>query len=109
MSTLGERLKKLREINNYSQKRVADALKISNVQLSRYESDTRQPDYDTLLKISDFFGKSVDYLLTGKEKEKVSENPNLFFFDMEGLSEEEIQDIQSHIEYVKWKAKQNKK
>ena len=35
--------------------------------ISQYETGKRQPDYETLLKFSDFFGVSVDYILTGTE------------------------------------------
>ncbi len=63
MDTLGKRLKILRERNNYSQKRVADAIGLTNVQLSRYESGDRNPDPDTLNLLADFFGVSTDYLL----------------------------------------------
>lgn len=63
MSTFAHRLKKIREQNKFSQKRVADALGISNVQLSRYESGDRKPDPEMIKAIADFFEVSVDYLL----------------------------------------------
>ncbi|MGG3890084.1 helix-turn-helix domain-containing protein [Metabacillus fastidiosus] len=63
MSILGKRIKYLRERNNYSQKRVAEALGISNVQLSRYESGDRKPDPDMITAISDYFDVPADYLL----------------------------------------------
>jgi transcriptional regulator with XRE-family HTH domain len=63
ISTLGKRLKYLREKNNYSQKRVAEAIGLTNVQLSRYESGDRKPDPDTINLLADFFNVSTDFLL----------------------------------------------
>ena len=63
MITLGSRIKQLRELRNINQKDFAKKINISNVVLSRYESDERKPDYDTLQHIADFFEVSTDYLL----------------------------------------------
>lgn len=71
MSSLGMRIKKLREQNNISQKDFAKKIDVSNVVLSRYESDERKPDYDTLEKIADYFEVTVDFLL-GRPKTPAS-------------------------------------
>ena len=60
---LGSRLKKLREEKGLSQVKLAKALSISNVMISRYENNRRTPDYATLNKLADFYGVSTDYLL----------------------------------------------
>jgi hypothetical protein len=52
---------------------------------------------------------SVEYLLRGIETPSKKEKENLFFFDIEGLNDEEIEDIQRHINYVKWKSEQERK
>ena len=67
MATLGSRIKNLREKQDIKQIDFAKKLGVSNVVLSRYESDERKPDYDTLQIIADFFEVSTDYLLSGKE------------------------------------------
>lgn len=64
MKTIGSKLKYLREINDYSQKRVATAVGISNVQLSRYESGDRTPDPYILKKLADFYNVNMDYFVT---------------------------------------------
>lgn len=61
--TLGVRIRNLRESYNLSQKQLADALSLSNVQLSRYELGSRTPDPDTIVKIATFFNVSTDFLL----------------------------------------------
>ncbi|WP_341320352.1 helix-turn-helix transcriptional regulator [Solibacillus sp. FSL H8-0523] len=68
MASLGSRIKGLREKCNISQKDFAVKIGVSNVVLSRYESDERKPDYDTLQLIADFFEVSTDYLLGRIEK-----------------------------------------
>lgn len=114
MSLLGKRIKHLREKNNYSQKRVADALGISNVQLSRYESGDRKPDPDTIVAIAKYYDVSTDYLLgkTENEKKEVDDekemkeffsNPrlNVFFKEMADSPEEQLEELQEFWEIIK--------
>ncbi|GGL53130.1 helix-turn-helix domain-containing protein [Sporolactobacillus putidus] len=62
-NTLGSRIRFLRDEKNLSQVEMADQLKISNVQLSRYESGARKPDPDMLVQIADYLNVSTDFLL----------------------------------------------
>lgn len=105
---LKDQLIKLRKQKNKTQEEVAKFLGITRPAYTAYESGNRQPDYDSLIKLAEYYDVSLDYLLTGKETKNKNEG-NLFFFDIEGLTEEEIEDIKRHIEYVKWKAKQERK
>lgn len=66
-----QKLKKLRTENGYSQRSLAKELKITPSAIGNYESGIRQPDNDTLLKLSRFFGVSVDYLITSDEKNEI--------------------------------------
>ena len=60
---LGDKIKELRISNNYTQDDLAKKLKISKSTIGMYEQNRRSPDLDTLLKISDIFNVSTDYLL----------------------------------------------
>lgn len=60
---LGERIAKLRKQRNLSQYDLAERLGFSRGKLANYEQGSRQPDYDTLQKIADYFEVSTDYLL----------------------------------------------
>lgn len=40
---------------------------ISREALSYYENGKRSPDIDMLVKLSEYFHVSIDYLITGKE------------------------------------------
>ncbi|GAV22664.1 helix-turn-helix domain-containing protein [Carboxydothermus pertinax] len=61
--TLAERLVELRQSRGLTQKELADFLNISRSALSLYETGKREPDYETLLKLANFFEVNVDYLL----------------------------------------------
>ncbi|USK56354.1 helix-turn-helix transcriptional regulator [Cytobacillus solani] len=104
---LKEQLVKLRKKHKKTQEDIAKILGITRPAYTAYESGNRQPDYDSLIKLAQYYDVSLDHLLTGKEKVE-NKNENLFFFDMEGLTAEEIEDIKRHIEYVKWKAQQER-
>ena len=67
MTKIKERLKRLRKENGVSRKEVADYIGVSVSAYSNYEQGIREPSLDVLLKLSDFFDTTCDYLL-GKEK-----------------------------------------
>jgi HTH-type transcriptional regulator, competence development regulator len=123
---LGETIAKLRKEKGLSQYELADRLGFSRGKLSNYEQGSRQPDYDTLKKIADYFDVSIDHLLGREEKGKTKEDSleevnNLVkeygieqfgFFDIEkwkDLSQEDIEEIKKHFEYVVFQAKQRNK
>ena len=59
------RLRDLRLNQGLSQKVIADYLGCSTVVYSRYETGSREPSMDTLMRLADYFNVSIDYL-TGK-------------------------------------------
>lgn len=63
-------LKNLREVNNVTQDQLADYLKVSRSTVAGYETKSRQPDYERLEKISEFFHVSIDYLIRGWTEEQ---------------------------------------
>lgn len=64
---LGERLKHLRHGRKISQTDVAQYIGITRSAYSHYESNNRQPVYETIIKLAAYFNVSVDYLLVGGE------------------------------------------
>ena len=103
---IGKRIKELREKRNWSQVFVSEKLHIDNSVLSKIESGKRDLEAPLLYKLADLFEISADEIRGIKNKK--SDKGNLYFFDMEGLSKEEIDDIKRHIEFVKWKAKEER-
>lgn len=64
--TLGDKLSKLRKENNYTQELLADVLGVSRQAISKWESDTTYPETDKLIRMSELFDCSLDYLLKDK-------------------------------------------
>jgi len=65
-------------------KELAEAIGIRQQTVSLYKNGETQPTPETLVKIAEFFGVSVDYLLTGISSENKAINEEL------GLSEDAI-------------------
>ena len=75
MDGFGERLKKLRRDANMTQKDLADYLGVVPSAVGKYERVLDSyPSVEILLKLSDYFHVSVDYLLRGKESSQAIEN-----------------------------------
>lgn len=62
-----ERLKELRNEKELSQTELAKELKVSQRSISSWETGFRQPDFETLRLIAEYFDVTTDYLL-GIEK-----------------------------------------
>lgn len=60
---LGDNLKLLLEQHGMTQKELAHELDITPAALGNYIRNIREPDYNTLIRISDFFHVSIDFLL----------------------------------------------
>jgi transcriptional regulator with XRE-family HTH domain len=58
-----QRIRDLREDRDLKQRQVADYLNCSQQVYSNYELGQRDIPTDILIKLSDFYGVSVDYLL----------------------------------------------
>ncbi|MEL7610624.1 MAG: helix-turn-helix transcriptional regulator [Bacillota bacterium] len=77
MSLFNERLKELKETSGKTQATIAADLQITSQAFSYYING-REPNYDLLIKIADYFGTTTDYLL-GRS--------NMPTFDMEYIHE----------------------
>lgn len=64
------RLNKLRKQKKISQLKLALDLNMSQNTISRYENLEREADYETLIKIADYFNVSLDYLLGRSDKQR---------------------------------------
>lgn len=62
-------LREIRKKKRYSQLKVAMDLSISREALSYYENGRRSPDVEMLVKLSNYFNVSIDYLILGKNFE----------------------------------------
>jgi|HigsolmetaGSP11D_1036233.scaffolds.fasta_scaffold08898_3 transcriptional regulator with XRE-family HTH domain len=62
MKTIGERLLVLREANGLSKIEMAKKLGVNKSSITRYETNEIKPNLDTMLKISELFGVSLDWI-----------------------------------------------
>ena len=111
--TLGKRFRSLREKAARTQKELASRLNVPNQNISNYERGFRQPDYETLQKLADYYDVSTDYLLgrtdtlkkennDNAESIKFFKNPelNLFFKEMADSPEEQIEELRDLWEFL---------
>ena len=106
------RIKILREELNMTQQELADKLDGAKSTVAMYEKGDRKPSMEVLLKLSEIFDCSIDYIL-GKsdirnpEELKNIPHANSGGVDTTGLDEEDLKELQAQIDYMKWK-KNNK-
>ena len=74
--TVGSRIRGLRKCKNISQSELASILGVGQNSIARYEQNERTPSFGVLLKLSDYFDVSTDYLL-GKSNIR-DDSKNLF-------------------------------
>lgn len=89
--TFGQKLLVLRRNKKVSQKDLATKLDISYSSIARYETDQVLPSADILVKLSDFFGVSIDYLLKDEKDAMIVEDREILKLasDMDKLSEQD--------------------
>lgn len=80
-------LRKLMEENGTKQKQLAEFVGIRPQSLALYCSGETTPNGEKLLKIAEYYGVTVDYLLTGTVIE------NIPVYEMLGLSERSVQNM----------------
>ena len=66
---LADKIVKLRRQNNLSQEELAEQLGISRQSVSKWENGTSIPDLDKIIRLSNIFGVSTDYLLKDAPEE----------------------------------------
>lgn len=81
----GDRLKELRQQKQLTQNEFASILGIGRTTLSHYELNNREPDFEILEKIANYFDVSIDYLV-GRSNIKTFDE-YVFDTDFKALSE----------------------
>ena len=72
MKVMYRRIRELREDRDLNQTKVAKMLGMSQTGYSKYETGENDIPTNILIKLADFYGTSVDYLLG------VTDNPNRY-------------------------------
>ena len=86
-------LKSLRKVNGKTQSDIAEYLGCTVQTVANYENGRRNADYETQLKLAEYFGVSLDYLVRGssvppvttptsdEERQRLIENAKVALFD----------------------------
>ncbi len=67
MKTLGNKINELRKQAGLTQDELAEKMDVSPQAVSKWENDLSMPDVNMLVKLSDLFSVTLDYLLKDKE------------------------------------------
>lgn len=88
----GNKLKMLRSQKHLTQTQVAERVNITKAMISAYETGTRFPSYDILIKLAALFRVTTDYLLCVEDKRLI---------DVTGLNEQEIEVVINMVDILK--------
>lgn len=102
---LSEKIANLRKQNGWSQEELAEKLGISRQSVSKWESAASIPDLDKIIKISEIFGVSTDYLLKDELEEIAwSETPG-FMEKQEKTHSVSVEEANAYLDAVKKRSK----
>ena len=120
MNKFPQKLKEVRTARKVTQEELGNYLGFRDSTISQYESGIREPDYDTLVKIAQFFETTTDYLL-GRTTQSYQQSPSKHsiardpspttiaahrtdnIFDREDVPAEAKKSVEDYIEFVKKK------
>lgn len=74
---LADKITELRKKNGWSQEDLAGQLNVSRQSISKWESAQSMPDMNRILKLSEVFGVSTDYLLKDEIESPVPQNDDV--------------------------------
>lgn len=99
-------LQKARKAMHKTQQDVSDYLGISRQAYSNYESGKREPDFETLLKLGEYFDCSVDYLLGNKndpaQRGEVSDDDIKFALFGDGpVTDAQFEEVKQFVRFIK--------
>ena len=73
-----ENLKKVRKSKGLTQKALSEKLGVALSTVAMWETGSRQPDYQTLNRIADFFGVSFDELLEDQSEKQAMRDDEIY-------------------------------
>lgn len=66
---IAKRLSELRKEKGVKQDEIAELLNVKRATVANYETGKRAPDYETIIKLADYYSVSCDYILRGVTSE----------------------------------------
>lgn len=92
MVDCSEKLRSLREARGLTQFQVAERIGVSKAMISAYETASKAPSIEVLIRLSRLFGVSVDYLVCVDAPKMI---------DVSGLDEETLVQITALINKIR--------
>lgn len=95
-------LRKLRIFKGISQQQLADVIGTSQQSINKYENHNIEPDIQALIKLAEFFGTTIDYLVgyvpplstkSPQEEVELSHEESVLILEYRMLSKEEKESI----------------
>ena len=106
MENVGKRLKSLREKYKFSLEEVAKKIKSSAGAISRYENNERKINSESLIKLSNLYNVSPEYILYGTKKNSSNlESDIISFFHNENIDIEKKEELFNKIQNAFFKEK----
>lgn len=103
---VGAQIRKWREAKNYTQDDIAAILEVSKQTVSRYETGAREANQDVLFKLANTFKISINEFFPPLESAQATNKIETIAAHIdEDVTDEEMQEIQNYIEYIKSKRK----
>jgi transcriptional regulator with XRE-family HTH domain len=96
---ISKNLKKLREINGYTQDQIANYLKINRSTYSNYESGDRETPIQILEKIADLYGYDLIWLFENTEEE--IQNQFIAAFRIDEVQDTDMNEIANFKKIIK--------
>ncbi|WP_088033465.1 helix-turn-helix domain-containing protein [Evansella clarkii] len=108
---LSLRIKAARKRKKLTQDELAKLVNTTKGTISNYENNHSSPPNEMLNLLADKLETTTDYLLGRTDNpnsgiERKHEGENLFFFDEEDITPEEMEELRKHLEFLRYKAAQ---
>lgn len=91
------RIKEIRLSHEMKQSDLAKKLNITQAAVSAWEVGRREPDFDSLRKMSEIFGCTIDELLGNKKAPAVEQNGERSVLDITDLSPENRDRLEDYL------------
>ena len=100
------KLRELRKARGMSMKELGEALGCSESTISLYENGKREPSFETLLKMGELFGVTVDYLLGNESDpaangEVTDDDIKFALFGGAPVTDEQYEEVKRFARYVR--------
>ncbi len=92
---IAKRLSELRKEKGVKQDEIAELLNVKRATVANYETGKRTPDYESIIKLADYYGVSCDYIIRGVKSEFAE------IHSLTGLNDEAIEALKENEEFNK--------